>query len=241
MDKNEQKTKLIKLAIYLGIFLVAIIIVLFDRNEKTNSNIKNNNSTTSTPEIIETIKNLNDDYYASKIHLTLDDDAISLEYERSANLEIGIKKYHKETVEYIKNGSQYYKFDNGEISKLGSFKDFDYDRTFTEPVNIKKLLDLESTDTSYTNKDLKILKKTINTKDVIKIYNEYNNKNLIKYDEGKIYIEIYYNERTLDNIKLDLTDLYNFLNKEEQEKVEYTLTFENKKEVDNSWILEKLP
>ena len=238
MENNDNKNKLIKIGIYLGIFLIAIIIIIFDK--KTPS-LKQTQTPKNNPAIIEKIKEINDNYYTSKIHLILDDDAISLEYEKSANLEMGIKNYHKQKTEYIKKENDYYTFNNGEFTKLNNFKEFDYDRTFSEIKNIKKLLEINDSYTSYTSQNLNVLKKEINTKEALKIYNEHNNTDLIKYDEGVIYLEIYYKGETINHIKLNITDLYNFLNDESQEKVEYILTFENKKEDDNSWLLEKLP
>ena len=236
---EEQKNNLIKIAIYLGILVIIIILIRFGNFDNNSSKTKQPNGLTNNIE--DKIKEINDLYYTMNIHLITDDDAITLQYQKINNIEIGQKKYHKTITEYTKVDNNYYKLDGDTFIKLNNFIDFEYDKTFLNITNIKKLLDLgDKIITNYEEDKMK-LTKTISLTDVIKIYNEYNNSQIVIYEDGTITLNIIYNnDNELDFIKLDMTDLYNNINKTNLDKIIYKMTITSNKEEDASWILEKI-
>lgn len=236
---DENKKNLIKIGIYGGFLLIIVLLAAFsNRTNKPNTN--NETQLNDNNPIIEQIKNINDKYYTAKIHLTLDDDAETLEYQKLDEIEIGIKKYHGETQEYTKYNNTYYKVENQEFIKIPDFKDFDYDKTFTIPSNIKKLLEKNGTKSTYKMNDLTVLKIDYKLADVLAIYNQYNNIDIIQYIDGTINLEIYYKEDEIEYIKINITSLYNYLNEKELENVTYKIEIKEDKEEDTSWIIEKI-
>lgn len=234
---EEQKNNLIKIAAYLGVFVLIIIIIRFG-NFKSNTNTDNKKETQNNIE--NKIKEINDLYYTMNVHLILDDDAITLQYQKINNVEIGLKKYHNTSIEYTKVNNTYYKLVNDSFIKLDNFVDFEYDKTFINIVNIKKLLDLgESTVVDYENEKKK-LTRIIPLNEIVKIYNEYNEKQIVIYEDGTIILDIIYNNDELDYIELKMADLYNNINKTNLNNITYKITVNGNKEEDTSWILEKL-
>ncbi len=236
----EDKKRNIKLIIYLGIFLLAIVIILIDKaaSPSQKSVIKNNKKEET---IIEQIKEIDPNYYQSNISLTFEDDAISLEYEKSDNIEIGTKKYHNNKENYIKYNNNYYLFENGEFTKLTNFTEFDYDQTFIKLENIQKVLELNGNITNKNYNVVDLTEITYNNKDLLKIYNEYNNESIIAYEDSESSLKIYHKDKIIEKIEFDITSLYNTINKTEKEKVLLTLSFKETKKEDNSWLIEKLP
>lgn len=238
-SRKVDKNTIIKIIVCLSVFIIGIIIV---RINSYQTNKKSNELQEEKSTIEDKIKNMNDLYYSSKVYLTLDDDAITLNYEKINDIEVGTKKYHKVITEYTKYNGNYYAFNNGVFTPIYNFTDFDYDKTFIELKNIKKLLDLgEITNYKKSYEEYYKVRK-IDLKDALKIYNKYNNKEVMLYTEGYIYLTIYYNEEnnTLNYIELDLTDLHNVTNKTNEEKVLYKITLKEEKEEDNSFIKDKL-
>ena len=171
----------------------------------------------------------------------MDDDALNLEVQKIKEIEMGVKKYHGEKVEYTKYNNNYYKLENDKFIKLENFIDFNYDKTFMEIANIKKLFSLEGEKRTYTYDELNVLSTTYDLSDVIKIYNEYNNTNIIKFTNGKVTLEVYYKNEGLAYIIINTTDLYNLINNENQNNVNYKIEIKSNKEEDTSWLIEKLP
>ncbi len=100
-NKEESQNLIKKFAIYGGIFIVAIFIIIFnqvfdEKNLKPNN--ENQNQTPTKIEENETLKKLseiNDKFYSMNIHLTLDDDAITLQYQKVDIIEVGTKNITK--------------------------------------------------------------------------------------------------------------------------------------------------
>lgn len=233
----KKNNNLIKLIIYIALLLTIIILsrITEDKNTKTKQeNEKVNNK------IINKIKLIDPLYYKESIHLILDDDAISLEYEKNNEIEMGIKKYHKIKTEYTKYNSNYYSFNNGEFIKLNNFIDFDYDQTFTKIENIKRLLETTFINTkTYKQNNQQIIKNTYNNEDIIEIYNEYNNTTY-SYIKGESFLEIYSTNEKIDYLIINITSLYNEINKTDYKIVEYKIEIKEKKKEDNDWLIEKL-
>jgi len=237
MKLNEKQRNLIKIGLYIGGLILIIVIVRLSTyfTEQNYNRVEENNQ-----KLFEKIKNINDDYYSSKVQLILDDDAISLDYEKILTLETGTKMYHGKSTEYIKKDNIYYTFDNGNFNKLVDFVDFDYDKTFINLSNIKRLLDIDSSSKTYKNDDYYVIKLEYELEDVLPIYNEFNGTNIVKIDDIKITIDVYYKEEKIEFLLINTTDFYNLINDTLLENVIYKISFEPEKEQDISWILDKL-
>lgn len=238
-DLDENKKNLIKICLYGGFFLI-VLLVLTIMNRTGNTLNSNGGSQKVDTSILEQIKNLDDNYYSSKVHLVMDDDAISLDYQKINEVEIGVKKYHGENTEYTKYNDLYYKLDNNSFTKLNDFVDFDFDKTFMYVSNLKKLLSLDGNMNIYNDKELKVLKIDYKINDVLKIYNEFNNIDIIKYSDGIFGLEIYYKDKEISYVIINATDLYNLINDKSLDLVYYKIVFKEEKEEDVSWLIEKL-
>ena len=243
---EEENTKYLKkFLFYGGIFLFGIIVVLTNKfygNNVKNQNIKEEEKNKiSKNKLLETLDNINNDYYSMNVYLTLDDDAITLNYQKlSDSLEIGRKKYHKNEQEYIKYENEYYLKKETNFEKEQDFLNFDYDKTFIDLKNIKELLKEEGEYISYILNDYTIYKYTYNLNSGIKIYNNYNKASIMPLDNGNIEVTSYEKNEKLDYIEINIKDLYNLINNTNYEIVKYKISVKAEKEEDTSWLLEKL-
>ena len=134
IEKEEQRKRLIKIGIYVGVFVIAFIILKIENltSNKNNQEVKNEES--EAIKVVKNIKNISEDNYEENIYLSLDDDAITLNFQKSNNVYIGVKKYHGENITFIKKDNLYYSLNQEEqnVNVLSDFIDFNYDKTFTE-------------------------------------------------------------------------------------------------------------
>lgn len=244
-NNGENQRTLKKLLLYGGIFAVGLFIVIFNRIFGTTQTEQNNNQN-QTPikveenETLKQLSNINDNFYSMNVHLVLDDDAITLEYQKVDTIEVGMKKYHQEQTEYIKTNDAYYTLENNNFVKTENFIDFDFDKTFINLHNIKKLLEYEGEYLKNKVGEYNTVKYTYSLKDAIKIYNDYNNTSLIVTGKGNIELTAYYKQEILEYIEIDATDLYNLIENKNLNEVKYKIEVQAEKEEDPSWILEKL-
>ena len=238
IEKEEQRKRLIKIGIYVGVFVIAFIILKIENLTSNKNNQEVKNEETEAIKVVKNIKNISEDNYEENIYLSLDDDAITLNFQKSNNVYIGVKKYHGENITFIKKDNLYYSLNQEEqnVNVLSDFIDFNYDKTFTELSNIKKLLEKDVKPIYY---DGRLLYKFDN-KDVISIYNNYNNTALIDLGNGYITLDIYYENDNLDYMLIDITSLYNKVNNKEYEQVVYKISFKETSEEDVSWLDELL-
>lgn len=229
MDDNNK----IKLIICISIFIIAIVLVLFNRATPS----KKNTPVDNTPTIIDQIKNINESNYQSEVHFILDDDAIYLNYQKINNIEIGEKRYHNIITNYIKRDDEYYSYDNQVVTKLENFTNFEYDKTYIDIKFLKEVLELKEENMLITDNLLTI---NYNTFDAIRIYNKINNTNYILNDKEFI-VKIYYTDNKIDKIVLDLTDIYNKINNKNYKEVICEYTYKEENEEDISWLEEMLP
>lgn len=239
-EKLEQKKTLIKIGIYLGAFLIILLILRISNSTKKTDNKDNNviNNQTEELKVITDLKNISNENYEETIYLSMDDDAITLEFQKVNDILVGTKKYHGEVITFIKNNDKYYQVSEefGELTELKNFILFDYDMTFINIDNIKKVLDKDKTPV-YT--EGKVTYK-VNNKDLIFIYNNYNNTSYIDFGSGTTIVEVYYTNNTLDYILIDVTSLYNKIYERELNGVKYKITIKQTDEEDTSYLLEML-
>lgn len=237
MEFNENQKKFIKIGLYIGgLILIVLFLKLSEYSvEKNNEKLLEFNQS-----LYETIKNINDDYYSSKVQLVLDDDAISLDYEKLSVLEMGTKKYHGNTTEYIKKDNIYYSFDNGVFQRIENFVDFDYDKTFMNLGIIKKMLNLNKEAKSFKNDEYQVAKLEYELEEILPLYNEFNNTNVMKMGDVSVTLEIYSNNNKIEFLFVNTTEFYNLINDTDLKNVIYKIEFKLENEEDISWILEKL-
>lgn len=236
-EKEEQRKRVIKISVYLGLFVLAFIILKL--NSLTNNNTEEKKQEEkNTIEVVDFIKNLDENNYEENIYLTLDDDAITLNFQKSNDIYIGVKKYHGENITYIKKENIYYSLnqDDKTLNQMNDFVEFNYDKTFTDISIIKKLLEKDITPTHTNN----VVSYKYNIKDILPIYNSYNYTTLIDIGSGYITLDIHHENNILNYILIDITTLYNKINNKEYDQVLYKLTFKQTKEEDISWINELL-
>lgn len=244
--KEESKNLLKKFALYGGIFAIGIFILIFNKvvGDQNQTNQKENTKTPQTNasenETLKILSEINDNFYSMTVYLTLDDDAITLDYQKVKDIEMGEKKYHKEQTEYIKANNTYYIMENNNFNKTDNFIDFDFDKTFINLSNIKELLKCNGEYSKDTQGNYNIEKYTYSIKDVIKIYNNYNNESVITTGKGSITLTSYFKNEKLEYIELNTTDLYNLIENQNLKEVKYKITVTQEQEDDASWILEKL-
>lgn len=238
MEKEKNKKQYIKIALYLGLFLIIIILA---KITKTNETKKQTTNTQEKIEILEKIKNINTEHYKEKIHFIRDDDATYLEFESINNVEIGIKKYHGEETNYIKKDDNYYQLNDTTFVPLTNFKKFEYDLTFTRPEVLKELINnLQYTKNSYISNDNNVFEITIQSNDTKDIYKKYSNNLIETYIDGEIKITINYKDDKINHILINTTDFYNSINREDYKNIAYYIELNELKEEDISWLLEKI-
>lgn len=232
MEELKNKNALIKLFIYVGIFIFTIILLrmMNFNNIKSNKTIEKENH-----KIIENIKKINTDYYEMKIHLILDDDAITLNYEKNKDIITGNKKYHGENITYIKKENEYYSFNNGEFQKMQTFEEFNYDKNFITLENIQKILKQKTKKTVSSDKTIIL---TYNLSEILKIFN-YNIEEKTLEDKT-LTLQINYEEDELDYILINITNLYNIINDKELNNVVYNIKIKETEEEDLTWLKEKI-
>ncbi len=243
MNKNENKSSStnFKLVIYLGIFLVAIILARTGLKGTSPTKRVEKQNVSTNKKVSEYLDKINSNYYSVNTKITLDGDALSLNYEIADNLEMGIKKFHGTTTEYILYNNNFYELKESEITPLNNFIKYDYDDTFTKLDNLKLLSNIDASTRSYKNDNYDVLEYTYNLKDVLTLYNAINSVTYLTTNNETITLTSYIQNDTLSYIELNLTSLYNLINESNpQEKVIYTLSIKSEREKDVSYIIDKL-
>ena len=238
---EESKKNLIKLGLYFGAFIILIIVFRFTGINTTNNATSNNLQEASNEEnILLNINKLNNDYYKSNVYISLDDDAQTIEYEKKNDILIGVKKYHGESINFIKYNDNYYTYDDDNISKIYDFNYFDYDKTFLDLNNFKSLIELDSTNKKYYLNDAQVLELTFDIRDVLKLYNKINNAEYTTLEKQNIVLKVYSKNTKIEYMILDLTNLYNDIYDANFETVNYKINFDDTEVEDTSWLVSRL-
>ena len=236
VEKEEQRKRLIKIGIYVGVFVLAFIILKIESLTSSKNNDRDNDKqvTSDKIEVVDNILKISQNSYEENVFLTMDDDALTLEFQKTDNIIVGSKKYHGETITFINKDSQYYKVDEESQSlvPLTDFVDFNYDKTFMELSNIKLLLN--KSNSPVVSDDKVSYKYTL--KDILPIYNNYNSTTYIDLGKGNITLDIYYKDKSLDYILIYTTDLYNKINDKELNQVLYKIFIKQADAEDTTWL-----
>lgn len=240
---DENKKNLIKVGVYLGALIILIVFFRLFGGNNNSSNVTNNKEVTETVKeetILSSVEKINSKYYKSKVHVVLDDDAQTIEYEKKDNILIGNKKYHNESINFINYNENNYTYNEEEIIRLDNFDYFDFDKTFIDLDNFKTLIKLDSVNNKYSFDGYEVYEFTYDMRDVLRVYNNINDTNYVTLEKKDITLKVYSNNNKIEYMILDLTNVYNFINETELNEISYKLTFEETKEEDTSWLIEKL-
>lgn len=229
--KEEQKN-LLKIIGYIGFFVILIYIARMSLY-KTEI-IKEENNGVS---YIKSIIDMSEDFYKMNIHYVMDDDAITLDFEKQNDILIGEKYYHKVVDKFVNYNNKYYVLDNDNFVENVSFDSFPYDKTFIDFKNLKELINTKTI--NIIKKDNEVTYK-YNLNDFLTTYNKINKTNYYTLEDKNVNIVFTFNNEKINDISIDVTPIYNLINNTEYKMIQYKILVEEVSKDDTTWIKEKL-
>lgn len=229
--KEEQKN-LLKIIGYIGFFIILIYIARMSLN-KTEIIKEENNGVN----YIKSIIDMSEDFYKMNIHYVMDDDAITLDFEKQNDILIGEKYYHKVIDKFVNYNNKYYVLDNDNFVKDISFDIFPYDKTFIDFKNLKELINTKTI--NIIKKDNEVTYK-YNLNDFLTTYNKINKTNYYTLEDKSVSIVFAFNNEKINDISIDATSIYNLINNTEYKMIQYKVLVEEVSKDDTTWIKEKL-
>lgn len=229
--KEEQKN-LLKIIGYIGFFVILICIARMSLN-KTEIIKEENNGVN----YIKSIIDMNENFYKMNIHYVMDDDAITLDFEKQNDILIGEKYYHKVVDKFVNYNNKYYVLDNDNFVENASFDSFPYDKTFIDFKNLKKLINTKTI--NIIKKDNEVTYK-YNLNDFLTTYNKINKTNYYTFEDKSVNIVFTFNNEKINDISIDATPIYNLINNTEYKMIQYKILVEEVSKDDTTWIKEKL-
>ncbi len=229
--KEEQKN-LLKIIGYIGFFIILIYIARMSLN-KTEIIKEENNGVN----YIKSIIDMSEDFYKMNIHYVMDDDAITLDFEKQNDILIGEKYYHKVIDKFVNYNNKYYVLDNDNFVKDISFDIFPYDKTFIDFKNLKELINTKTI--NIIKKDNEVTYK-YNLNDFLTTYNKINKTNYYTLEDKSVSIVFTFNNEKINDISIDATSIYNLINNTEYKMIQYKVLVEEVSKDDTTWIKEKL-
>jgi hypothetical protein len=229
--KEEQKN-LLKIIGYIGFFVILIYIARMSLN-KTEVIKEENNGVN----YIKSIIDMSEDFYKMNIHYVMDDDAITLDFEKQNDILIGEKYYHKVVDKFVNYNNKYYVLDNDNFVEDISFDIFPYDKTFLDFKNLKELINTKTI--NIIKKDNEVTYK-YNLNDFLTTYNKINKTNYYTLEDKSVSIVFTFNNEKINDISIDATSIYNLINNTEYKMIQYKVLVEEVSKDDTTWIKEKL-
>lgn len=229
--KEEQKN-LLKIIGYIGFFVILIFVARMSLN-KTEIIKEENNGVN----YIKSIIDMSEDFYKMNIHYVMDDDAITLDFEKQNDILIGEKYYHKVVDKFVNYNNKYYVLDNDNFVENASFDSFPYDKTFIDFKNLKELINTKTI--NIIKKDNEVTYK-YNLNDFLTTYNKINKTNYYTLEDKSVSIVFTFNNEKINYISIDATPIYNLINNTEYKMIQYKVLVEEVSKDDTTWIKEKL-
>lgn len=229
--KEEQKN-LLKIIGYIGFFVILIFVARMSLN-KTEIIKEENNGVN----YIKSIIDMSEDFYKMNIHYVMDDDAITLDFEKQNDILIGEKYYHKVVDKFVNYNNKYYVLDNDNFVEDISFDIFPYDKTFLDFKNLKELINTKTI--NIIKKDNEVTYK-YNLNDFLTTYNKINKTNYYTLEDKSVSIVFTFNNEKINYISIDATPIYNLINNTEYKMIQYKVLVEEVSKEDTTWIKEKL-
>ncbi len=229
---NEDQKNLLKIIGYIGFFVILIYVARMSLN-KTEIIKEENNGVN----YIKSIIDMSEDFYKMNIHYVMDDDAITLDFEKQNDILIGEKYYHKVVDKFVNYNNKYYVLDNDNFVENASFDSFPYDKTFIDFKNLKELINTKTI--NIIKKDNEITYK-YNLNDFLTTYNKINKTNYYTLEDKSVNIVFTFNNEKINDISIDATSIYNLINNTEYKMIQYKILVEEVSKDDTTWIKEKL-
>ena len=229
---NEEQKNLLKIIGYIGFFVILIYVARMSLN-KTEVIKEENNGVN----YIKSIIDMSEDFYKMNIHYVMDDDAITLDFEKQNDILIGEKYYHKVIDKFVNYNNKYYVLDNDNFVKDISFDIFPYDKTFIDFKNLKELINTKAI--NIIKKDNEVTYK-YNLNDFLTTYNKINKTNYYTLEDKSVSIVFTFNNEKINDISIDATSIYNLINNTEYKMIQYKVLVEEVSKDDTTWIKEKL-
>jgi|GEM_PF-2372372 len=229
---NEEQKNLLKIIGYIGFFVILIYVARMSLN-KTEVIKEENNGVN----YIKSIIDMSEDFYKMNIHYVMDDDAITLDFEKQNDILIGEKYYHKVVDKFVNYNNKYYVLDNDNFVENASFDSFPYDKTFIDFKNLKELINTKTI--NIIKKDNEVTYK-YNLNDFLTTYNKINKTNYYTLEDKSVNIVFTFNNEKINDISIDATSIYNLINNTEYKMIQYKILVEEVSKDDTTWIKEKL-
>lgn len=229
---NEDQKNLLKIIGYIGFFVILIFVARMSLN-KTEIIKEENNGVN----YIKSIIDMSEDFYKVNIHYVMDDDAITLDFEKQNDILIGEKYYHKVVDKFVNYNNKYYVLDNDNFVEDISFDIFPYDKTFLDFKNLKELISTKTI--NIIKKDNEVTYK-YNLNDFLTTYNKINKTNYYTLEDKSVSIVFTFNNEKINYISIDATPIYNLINNTEYKMIQYKVLIEEVSKEDTTWIKEKL-
>ncbi len=229
---NEEQKNLLKIIGYIGFFVILIYVARMSLN-KTEIIKEENNGVN----YIKSIIDMSEDFYKMNIHYVMDDDAITLDFEKQNDILIGEKYYHKVVDKFVNYNNKYYVLDNDNFVENASFDSFPYDKTFIDFKNLKELINTKTI--NIIKKDNEVTYK-YNLNDFLTTYNKINKTNYYTLEDKSVSIVFTFNNEKINDISIDATSIYNLINNTEYKMIQYKILVEEVSKDDTTWIKEKL-
>lgn len=229
---NEDQKNLLKIIGYIGFFVILIFVARMSLN-KTEIIKEENNGVN----YIKSIIDMSEDFYKMNIHYVMDDDAITLDFEKQNDILIGEKYYHKVVDKFVNYNNKYYVLDNDNFVENASFDSFPYDKTFIDFKNLKELINTKTI--NIIKKDNEITYK-YNLNNFLTTYNKINKTNYYTLEDKSVNIVFTFNNEKINDISIDATSIYNLINNTEYKMIQYKILVEEVSKDDTTWIKEKL-
>lgn len=229
---NEEQKNLLKIIGYIGFFVILIYVARMSLN-KTEVIKEENNGVN----YIKSIIDMSEDFYKMNIHYVMDDDAITLDFEKQNDILIGEKYYHKVVDKFVNYNNKYYVLDNDNFVENASFDSFPYDKTFIDFKNLKELINTKTI--NIIKKDNEVTYK-YNLNDFLTTYNKINKTNYYTLEDKSVNIVFIFNNEKINDISIDATSIYNLINNTEYKMIQYKILVEEVSKDDTTWIKEKL-
>lgn len=227
---NEDQKNLLKIIGYIGFFVILIFVARMSLN-KTEIIKEENNGVN----YIKSIIDMSEDFYKMNIHYVMDDDAITLDFEKQNDILIGEKYYHKVVDKFVNYNNKYYVLDNDNFVENASFDSFPYDKTFIDFKNLKELINTKTI--NIIKKDNEITYK-YNLNDFLTTYNKINKTNYYTLEDKSVNIVFTFNNEKINDISIDATSIYNLINNTEYKMIQYKILVEEVSKDDTTWIKE---
>lgn len=229
---NEEQKNLLKIIGYIGFFVILIYVARMSLN-KTEVIKEENNGVN----YIKSIIDMSEDFYKMNIHYVMDDDAITLDFEKQNDILIGEKYYHKVVDKFVNYNNKYYVLDNDNFVENASFDSFPYDKTFIDFKNLKELINTKTI--NIIKKDNEVTYK-YNLNDFLTTYNKINKTNYYTLEDKSVNIVFTFNNEKINDISIDATSIYNLINNTEYKMIQYKVLVEEVSKDDTTWIKKKL-